>query len=315
MKAVLKGQKAHYHEMKKSCNAKEIEIRRLKREKTNIKQEIQACSNLFKHSENLMIQSLKTSVLQLKKENSNLEGLLFTSEKNLIDLAKSMKIDWVESLLETANNETRELKERLYALMVQKSSLDDNFYKIEKELAKARLDKIKLKILLGRIVEENNIDISQSNFTDLDIEPEVLENLKQEKIETLEYSPDIKHKMALGPTNIHNETSSNSLSRYDLKATNIEDKENELKQALKQELPSQLNAIALKSPLKQVQKAPATEDKIDSIRAVKFSELVETKTIDRTNEQLEQSKESRKKHGVVVKRIVIPSKLPRSAQD
>jgi hypothetical protein len=273
-----------------------------------------------------MIQSLTIRVSQLQQEKRNLEGLLITSEKNLTDLAKSMKIDWVESLLETANNETRDLKEKLYALMVQKSSLDDNYYRIEKDLAKSRLDKVKLKILLGRIIDENNIDILKSNYKDIDIEPELMENLKHENFENIECSPDIKQEdESIIDSGMLNESTIILLGGHDrlakflpqslvsdiLKGEKHEEKENELKPLMKHEPMPQSGVSLSKIPLKESQE---TECKMGGIRAVKFSELVEAKSIDRSYEQLEQSKEARKKHGVIVKRIVIPSKQPRNTQ-
>lgn len=54
--------------MKKAYNAKEMEIRRLKRENCNIKQEIQACSNLFKRSDQVLLRK-KT----MRQFNKNLE--------------------------------------------------------------------------------------------------------------------------------------------------------------------------------------------------------------------------------------------------
>ena len=145
-------------EMKRAYNSKEMEIRRLKRENCNIKQEIQSCSNLFKRSDQvllrkktlehvnmyfetnfnfyLFLESLNSRVSQLLRDNRNLEVLLSSSEKNLIDLAKTQNIDWIESLLVTSNNDTRDLKDKLYQCLLEKSSLGDILQKTQKELAK-----------------------------------------------------------------------------------------------------------------------------------------------------------------------------------
>lgn len=78
MKSILHNQKIHYLEMKKAYNAKEMEIRRLKRENCNIKQEIQACSNLFKRSDQVLLRK-KT----IRHFNMNLEIIFIFSLKNL----------------------------------------------------------------------------------------------------------------------------------------------------------------------------------------------------------------------------------------
>ena len=68
MKSILHNQKIHYMEMKKAYNAKEMEIRRLKRENCNIKQEIQTCSNLFKRSDQVLLRKQT-----MRQFNRNLE--------------------------------------------------------------------------------------------------------------------------------------------------------------------------------------------------------------------------------------------------
>lgn len=188
MKLILKSERAHYLEMKKSFNAKEMEIRRLRRENMNIKNEIQACSNLLMRGEQIAIQTLSAHVFQLQNDNKKLEKQLASAETNLMDLAKkNPSLGWIESLLSTASNDTREVKDKRYQLMLEKSSLAENLNKNQRELAKARLDCVKFKILLSRIVDENNLCLCADDFFDIGIDEEVFEGLKVEKFESLDH--------------------------------------------------------------------------------------------------------------------------------
>lgn len=65
------------------------------------------------------------------KENRNLEQKLNTLENAL---SKKDGMSWMESILNTS--EVKELKDKLYNYMMEKNSLDENFLKTQKELAK-----------------------------------------------------------------------------------------------------------------------------------------------------------------------------------
>ncbi|CAO1363493.1 unnamed protein product [Diamesa hyperborea] len=332
MKSILHNQKIHYMEMKKAYNAKDMEIRRLKRENCNIKQEIQACSNLFKRSDQVLLQSLNSRVSQLLRDNRNLEQLLATAEKNFIELAKTQNIDWIESLLVTSNNDTRDLKDKLYQCLLEKSSLGDILQKTQKELAKYRLDGVKLKILLGRLVDENNIKINETNYMDIGIDSEFLESLKQDDNKGAELSPDM-----IGDESVCDELGENTMFLITTKRTFQQ--EFAMREEKPQEVPkirepvpentncykdlNKENCVTDKFSFVQPSAVkPLTEKKTnfspeiiktDDIKSVKFSEVNETKSIDETQEQFEQSKLARKKAPVMIKRINIPSRANRSA--
>lgn len=305
---MLQGERGHYLEMKKAYNSKEMEIRRLKRENMNIKQEIQACSNLLNRGQQLALQTLSAHVNQLKNDNKKLERLLVEMEAKLFDLAKEQNLGWIESVLSSANNETRDLKDKVFSLMVDKTSLAENCEKNMRELAKVRLDCVKLKICLGRIVDLHSIKLNEDDFYDIGLDHDVLANLKTEEFESLEESN------ILSPNNDSATLSESTIkllggrSRLGNFAPEIKitlpspDKlKNDDKENIKSppvNLPS-----PKKSPLKQVQPT-------DDVKSVKFSDAVETKVIDNTREGYEMSKLARKRPGVVVKRIVIPSKAP-----
>lgn len=335
MKSILQGERTHYLEMKKAFNAKELEIRRLKRENTNIKNEIQACSNLLARGEQVAIQTLTHRVNQLQAENKKLEGLLVDSEKKLVDLAKGKNLGWIESLLSTANNESRDLKNKFFAASLQTTSLADNYNKTQRELAKARLDSVKYKVALARIVEAHNIEIDDVDLMQFVADDSDLlraeSNLSVEAPESLNESTIILlgGRERLGtfapPVKVDSDDKENSC---DVESTKNEPKPVFLKSPLKpvgQAALPEANQIkketeqATKTPgtpkkisisssplIARREKAPADpkpapESKTPPQKSVKFSSKVSTAIVDG-------DPEPRKRAGIVVKRIIIPSK-------
>ncbi|KAL7042898.1 hypothetical protein ACKWTF_001328 [Chironomus riparius] len=185
MKKILQGERSHYLEMKKAFNSKEMEIRRLKRENLNIKAEIQACSNQLKRGEHLSTSHLKIYVSSLECDKKYLENQLKIMEERLIDLAKDQKMHWVETVLTSSSREARDMKDKYYVLLREKTALADSHSKTLKEIAKVRLDCIKLKCLLGRVVDEFQIRIDETQYDDLEIDEAIFENLKLENLQAL----------------------------------------------------------------------------------------------------------------------------------
>lgn len=186
MKMILKGERQHYLEMKKAYNSKEMEIRRLKRENLNIKSEIQACTNQLLRGEKLSKDQMRTYISSLEINKQNLEKELKQMQQNLIDLAGEQKMHWVETVLTASSKEAREMKDKFYVLLREQTNLTDAHHKALKELAKVRLDGIKLKVLLGRIVYDYKLKINESQYDDLDVDETVFENLKLEDCEAFE---------------------------------------------------------------------------------------------------------------------------------
>lgn len=321
--------------MKKAFNAKELEIRRLKRENTNIKNEIQACSNLLARGEQVAIQTLTHRVNQLQAENKKLESQLVESEKKLIDLAKGKNLGWIETLLSTANNEARDLKNKFFAASLQNTSLADNFNKTQKELAKARLDSVKYKVALARIVEAHNIDIDDVDLMQFVADDSDLLkaecNLSTEAPESLNESTIVLlgGRERLGtfapPVKVEKEGKENSTA---MESTKKDTKPEVVKSSIQTPALLELNQIkketektpkasetsekAPKAPeISKKTSAPhekspaisqkAQESKTPPQKTVKFSSKVSTAIVDG-------DPEPRKRAGIVVKRIVIPSK-------
>lgn len=184
MKKILQGERSHYFEMKKMVNAKEMEIRRLKRENLNIKSEIQACNILLKRAEQLSSVHNRNYLAQLECDKQELQKELKMSEEKLIDVLSEKKMHWVETMLTTTAQESRDLKDKNYVLLREKTMLADNHSKALKDLSKARLDSIKLKVLLGRIVDEHKIQINEALYSDIGVGSEIFENMRLEDYET-----------------------------------------------------------------------------------------------------------------------------------
>ncbi|XP_070492402.1 putative leucine-rich repeat-containing protein DDB_G0290503 [Chironomus tepperi] len=418
MKKILQGERSHYLEMKKAYNSKEMEIRRLKRENLNIKSEIQACSNQLKRGEHLSSNHLKIYVSNLECDKKNLENQLKMMEERLIDLAKDQKMHWVETVLTSSSREARELKDKNYVLLREKTALADNHSKTLKELAKMRLEGIKLKSFLGRIVDEFKIKIDETKYDDLDIDEGIFENLRLEQYESLdsydtngskqqnEESNDMLNESTIvllggrdklgnavpsikendlrsqllanvfGPSN-PNETNYGSGRAYAFTKEFYKPVEEDVDMYTKDPVPTKLscktNAVNSRfgyiktenqqsssdkkaeisklsyhkpkfdgklkslSDVKQEKVEPAIKDDISAINdkensaypsfvfpksepqlplkttTLQFSCKVDTKVIDSTKEGYEQSKEARKKPAFTVKRIIIPSKIPKNS--
>lgn len=309
MKSILQGERAHYNDMKKLFNSKEMEIRRLKRENRNIKTEIQTCSGLLQRGEQIEVQTLNSQVTYLHNENRKLVKELAEMEKKLIDLAKEQNLGWVESLMTSATYETRDLKDKLMRVMMEKASLVDNFAKAQRELAKARLDCVKLKILLGRIVDFNGIKINAHDFIDIGVDQEVLENLKIEELEPLDepsFSAD-DNDAALNESTIILLGGHQRLGNLVPPAVTPEKLRCESKENLIQPAFAKIPFSPHHQPLKTLQICQESP-KNDEEKSVKFSSVVETKVIDKTPEDFERSKLARKRNPIIVKRIVISSK-------
>lgn len=169
--------------MRKAFNAKEIEIRRLRRENLNIKSEIQSCSSLLNRGESLVLQNLKLRVAQLEGEQKTLEALLKEMEMRLIDISKEQNLRWIETMMTSSSKEVREMKDKIFVLTREKNSVIDNCSKTMKDLSRAKLDVVKYKTLLGRIVDEFKLKIKPEKYSDIGVSNEFLDNLKFDEIE------------------------------------------------------------------------------------------------------------------------------------
>ncbi|KAG5674482.1 hypothetical protein PVAND_004450 [Polypedilum vanderplanki] len=316
MKKILQSERNHYLEMKRAVNAREMEIRRLKRENLNIKSEIETCNQLLKRGEQVASSHTKIYITQLEADKQNLQRLLRESEEKLLDVLNEKKLHWVESVLTATTKESRNLQDKNYVLLREKTLLADNHSKILKDLSKARLDGIKLKVLLGRIVDEFNIKINESHYSDIGVEHEIFENLQLadystndsiqslNKFEEEEENVSIKDAGELNESTIillgGRERLGNAIPKKEIPENiilkNTEEKENELKN------PHVPFMIDIKQEPIEVKKSPLQE------KSVQFSSNITTKVIDKTEEEFKASNEARKKPAIIVKRIVIPSR-------
>lgn len=321
MKLIIQGERAQFHEMKKLCNVREIEIRRLKRENMNIKTEIQECTNLLMRGEQIHVQELSAQVVCLRNDNKKLEARLASTEKNLSDLAKeNPSVAWVGSVLSTANDETRELKEKLFTLMIDKTALADSLSKAQRELAKARLDCVKFKMLISRIVDQNNLRLCQDDFIDIGLDEEVFDSIKTEQIEGINEQDDPMsgcssfemNESAIEPISEPERRKNElampitALKTSDNKENNVNENTETVKEHLQVQVATPRKLAASPLQFLRVNASPKVEG---------LSSALETKAIDSKQEPMEQSRPTRKRPGVVVQRIIIPSKKVQSSQN
>lgn len=192
---------------------------------------------------------------------------------------------------------------------------------------------VKLKILLGRLVDENNIQINEFTYLDIGIDSEFMESLKQDDNKGAELSPDIA-----ADESICEELGENTMFLITTKRTFQQEfeavREKKTEDVPKMQEVVQENTNCFEDLNKEncvtdkftfippSSTKPLTEKKTnviheitkaDEVKSVKFSEVFEIKSIDETSEQYEQSKLARKKAPVMIKRINIPSRANRSA--
>lgn len=339
MKSVLQGERSHYTEMKKSFNSKEIEIRRLKRENFNIKQEISNCSNLITRGEEIALKSLTDLVNHLRNENKKLEALSASTERKLMDAAKSQNFGWIDSLITASNNECRELKDKLLTVQVDNTSLAGILKKAQKDLAIARLEAVKMKIFLGKLIETHNIKLQEIDMIDSGIADEDFCNFTTEKLEKFDVSEIEESQDKADITKSLNESTifllggrerlGNfvALKPQDIPVVSDVDKENckdsPSKDFVKSPVKPPRAINVLKSPVKFTQpKEPkkASSPTPDVSPKSQLPEQInaelnaagpkpgESQRLDSSVKQEEPEKKAKQRSAIIVKRFLIPSK-------
>lgn len=310
MKQILQSERNDYLSMKKAFNAKEMEIRRLKRENLNIKSEIQSCSSLLTRGESLITQNLNQYVARLENEKKLLVEQLKEMETRMIDIATTQKLTWIQTLMTSSSKDVRESKDKVFVLMREKTSAIDNFAKATKDLARMKLEVVKYKTLLGHIVNEFKLKIQPEKFSDIGICDDFLESLRYEHFdieeitvneETSEYF-DMTTESSLAISSTMRDQSPTPSSSSSVVAMDIG---NEIKCKIEKQSPE------MKKPTTAVTAAATVEDKKSPVlkeKMVQFASETQTKVIDSTQESFDESRLARKRTGFTVKRFVIPSK-------
>lgn len=184
MKEVLQREHSSQAEMKKILNYKDVEIRRLKRENQNIKNDIQACSTLLMRSEKINDETHRIQVDELQKEVKSLENELKVAQERLIDLAKDRKLGWIETFASLNEESQRESREKLMRALMDNSLLSDNLLAVQRDLARAQMKSVQLRTLLTRIVDRNSIKVIEADYQGIGIETELLESLKFDDVDS-----------------------------------------------------------------------------------------------------------------------------------
>lgn len=345
LKKVLIIERAHYNEMKKSVNAKEMENRRLKRENMNIKTEILTCSELLRRGEQIATESTSTLASQLLNENKKLKSSLASSQKNIEDLATEKKLEWVAAIVSTATKDARETKEKFLQLSLEKTSLAESLNKSYKDLSKSRLDCVKYRQLLSRVIDANKVKLKRQDVYEIGFDEEVYASLAIEEFEKLEESEEassssqgdelggstiasIDARDRLGPfvsatikvekddevltmTETIDEAEAMAEEKVQVKVEERKGKENRAVSSCKDVKTDLVKPFGeSQSPKATSSKPLQTPNRNKEEKSVKFSSAVKTEFIDSTKEQYEQSKQARVRTKLIVHRICIPSKAP-----
>lgn len=334
--------------MKRIVNAKEMENRRLKRENMNIKTEIQTCKELLRRGEQIATESISTLANQLQNENKELKSSIASLQKNIVDLAKEQKLEWVAAIASKAAEDARETKEKFLQLMLEKTSLADSLNKSYKDLSKSRVDCVKYKQLLSRVIEANNVNLKRQDVYEIGLNEEVYESLAIEefvKLEESEEAPSSSQCKELGGSAVAliggpfisatikvekddevptiaetiDEAAAMAEEKVDVKVEGVNPargKENRAMSSCKDAKTDLAKPFGeSQSPKTTPSKPLQTPNRSKEEKSVKFSSAVKTDFIDSTKEQYEQSKQARARSKVIVQRIRIPSKAPSKSSE
>lgn len=148
MKQLLASQKKSYLQMKKIFNESQNEIRRLKRENVAMHTELQTCSTIFCNADKAYKEKLNERILQLLKQNEDLEKKLMFTQQELLSMANDKGVVWLDSMLLFCKTETDNLKQELHGIRIQKGILEEKFRNSQQELAKWRFEALKLRCIL-----------------------------------------------------------------------------------------------------------------------------------------------------------------------
>uniref|UniRef100_A0A1B0AZ89 Protein Spindly n=1 Tax=Glossina palpalis gambiensis TaxID=67801 RepID=A0A1B0AZ89_9MUSC len=116
MKKLLNAQKVSYLEMKKIYSESEHEIRRLKRENTSMRTELEACSSIFCFADRTYQEKLNQRIQRLLSENEGLERKLNWTQEHLKELSSERGVLWLDSMLDFCNWRFESLKSRCVLL-------------------------------------------------------------------------------------------------------------------------------------------------------------------------------------------------------
>ncbi|XP_055919820.1 protein Spindly [Eupeodes corollae] len=181
MKQLLAAQKKSYLQMKKIFNESQHEIRRLKRENVAMHTELQTCSTIFCSADKVYKEKLNERILQLLKQNEDLEKKLMFTQQELLSLANDKGVVWLDSMLLFCKQETEDMKQEIHSVRIQKGILEEKLRNSQQELAKWRFEALKLRcILIDResLLTDNKIEFKVFTNRDVSFSESELNNAK-----------------------------------------------------------------------------------------------------------------------------------------
>uniref|UniRef100_A0A1B0G187 Uncharacterized protein n=1 Tax=Glossina morsitans morsitans TaxID=37546 RepID=A0A1B0G187_GLOMM len=136
MKKLLNAQKKSYLEMKKIYSESEYEIRRLKRENTSMRTELEACSSIFCYADRTYQEKLNQRIQRLLSENEALERKLNWTQEHLKELSSERGVLWLDSMLNFCKKETDTLRQQLHSERLQTASLEEQLRNALQDMAR-----------------------------------------------------------------------------------------------------------------------------------------------------------------------------------
>ncbi|KAL9930646.1 spindle apparatus coiled-coil protein 1 spindly isoform 1-T2 [Glossina fuscipes fuscipes] len=172
MKKLLNAQKVSYLEMKKIYSESEHEIRRLKRENTSMRTELEACSSIFCFADRTYQEKLNQRIQRLLSENEDLERKLNWTQEHLKELSSERGVLWLDSMLDFCKKETNTLRQQLHSERLQRASLEEQLRNALQDMARWRFESLKSRcVLLNReyLLNEHKIPFEPMQALDFHI--------------------------------------------------------------------------------------------------------------------------------------------------
>uniref|UniRef100_A0A1B0D2I4 Uncharacterized protein n=1 Tax=Phlebotomus papatasi TaxID=29031 RepID=A0A1B0D2I4_PHLPP len=165
MRDILAAQSKKYNQMKALYREGEAEIKRLKRENSEIAEEFKFIKNMFLNADVTFKRQLQGQIGDLRRENGELRQRLAWTEEKLNQTAKDQGVNWLDEMLKYCDDRVKKMEENLKGVLNQKIQLDESNHKMQQDLSKWRYKCLKYKCAL--INRELLLEESGMKFPDI----------------------------------------------------------------------------------------------------------------------------------------------------
>ncbi|XP_055683619.1 protein Spindly-like [Lutzomyia longipalpis] len=148
MKAILSAQSKKYNEMKAAYLEGQVEIKRLKKENSDIAEEFNYIKKMFVNADVAFKKELLEQIGQQKKEIMSVREKLMWTEEKLNETAKTHGVTWTNEMMKYCNTQVAKLEINLKTVLHQKIQLGEENHRKQQDLAKWRYKCLKYRCAL-----------------------------------------------------------------------------------------------------------------------------------------------------------------------